>query len=108
MAPPSNLMSAVRVSNACYDKYEPTRVLPVALRGDIDSLTAHFHATNEFKGSFPRKYAPQLVAAKPDAFAFTCLNCWGSPQRLRFSPSLENWLRCSFNSNGVPSMGSGR
>jgi hypothetical protein len=58
MAPPSNLMSAVRVSNACYDKYEPTRVLPVALRGDIDALAAHFHATNEFKGLFIGSLVP--------------------------------------------------
>jgi len=58
MPPPSNLVSAVRVSNACYDKYEPIRVLPVALRGDIDALAAPFHATNEFKGLFIGSLVP--------------------------------------------------
>jgi hypothetical protein len=56
--PPSSLMSAVRVSNACYDKYQPTRALPAALRDDIDALAAHFHSTNEFKGLFVGSLVP--------------------------------------------------
>ena len=50
--PPSNLMSAVRVSRACYDKYRPIAVLPVALRDDIDALAGHFHGRGEFRTVF--------------------------------------------------------
>lgn len=34
------------------------RVLPAALRDDIDALAAHFHATNEFKGLFIGSLVP--------------------------------------------------
>jgi hypothetical protein len=35
---PSDLMSAVRVSQACYDKYQPITTLPVAMRDEVDQV----------------------------------------------------------------------
>jgi hypothetical protein len=49
---PSNLMSAVSVSRACYDRYAPIAILPVALRDDVDLLAGHFHARGEFESVF--------------------------------------------------------
>jgi hypothetical protein len=52
MAPPSNLMSAVRVARACYDKWRTTEVLPAALRDDIDGLAGHFHTQGTLRSIF--------------------------------------------------------
>ena len=49
---PSRLMSAVQVSRACYDKYEPVSPLPAAMRDDIDQLAGHFYETGEFESVF--------------------------------------------------------
>jgi hypothetical protein len=56
--PPSNLMSAVRVARACYDKWQPTETLPAALRDDIDGLAGHFHAQGTFKSVFISTLVP--------------------------------------------------
>jgi hypothetical protein len=58
-----NLMSAVRVARACYDKYRPIAVLPPALRDDIDALAGYFHGwqcqfglrINNLFGPMPRR-----------------------------------------------------
>jgi|SRR4030095_12384533 hypothetical protein len=50
--PPSDLMSAVRVSQACYDKYQPIKTLPVGMRDNIEQLAGHFYATGEFETVF--------------------------------------------------------
>jgi hypothetical protein len=50
--PPSNLMSAVRVAQACYDKYKPIAVLPAALRNDVDSLAGYFYGRGELQTVF--------------------------------------------------------
>src|ERR1700739_622982 len=55
---PSNLMSAVAVSRACYDKYQPIQTLPPALRDDIDQLAGHFHGTHEFESVFIGSLVP--------------------------------------------------
>lgn len=49
------------------------RVLPAALRDDIDALAAHFHATNEFKGLFIGSLVPwnDLVGI-PNPWARSC------------------------------------
>jgi hypothetical protein len=49
---PSNLMSAVGVSRACYDKYQAITALPAAMRDGIDQLAGHFHGTQEFESVF--------------------------------------------------------
>jgi hypothetical protein len=55
---PSNLMSAVRVSQRCYDKYRPIAVLPPALRENVDQLAQHFHGTGEFESVFIGSLVP--------------------------------------------------
>jgi hypothetical protein len=49
---PSHLMSAVQVSRACYDKYQPILALPPAMRDDIDQLAGHFYGNGEFESVF--------------------------------------------------------
>jgi hypothetical protein len=45
-------MSAVEVSRSCYDKYHAIRVLPAAMRDDIDQLAGHFYGSHEFESVF--------------------------------------------------------
>lgn len=52
MPPPSDLPSAVRVANTCYDRWSHTQVLPAALRDDIDQLAGHFYGQGEFITTF--------------------------------------------------------
>lgn len=62
---PSNLMSAVEVSRSCYDKYHAIRVLPMAMRDDIDQLAGHFYGNHEFESVFIDALVPwnDLVGA---------------------------------------------
>ena len=47
---PSNLLSALRVSQICYDAWLPTEpFLNPGLRDDVDLLAAHFYARGDFK-----------------------------------------------------------
>lgn len=55
---PSSLMSAVQVSRACYDKYEPIAVLPSPMRDDVDQLAGHFYGTGEFESVFIGSLVP--------------------------------------------------
>jgi len=58
IASPSNLMSAVAVSRACYDKYQHIRALPAPLRDNVDQLAGHFHGTHEFESVFIGSLVP--------------------------------------------------
>jgi hypothetical protein len=60
MSPPSNLMSAMKVAEACYDKYQATKVLPPELRQDIDGLAGYFYARSiaEFESVFLGSLVP--------------------------------------------------
>lgn len=58
MPAPSNLMSAVRVSRVCYDKYKPVMELPAPIRDRIDQVAGHFHANGEFDGLFIGSLVP--------------------------------------------------
>lgn len=49
---PSNLPSAVRVANICYDCRRAIEPLDAALRDDIDGLAGFFHARGDFKRVF--------------------------------------------------------
>lgn len=55
---PSNLMSAVGVARACYNKWLPTEALPAVLRDDVDNLAGHFHAQGTFKSVFISALVP--------------------------------------------------
>lgn len=50
--PPTSLLSAVRVSQVCYDTWLPTEALDVGLRNDVDRLAGHFHARGTFEDVF--------------------------------------------------------
>lgn len=55
---PSGLMSALQVSQACYDKYQAIAELPAPMRDDIDKLAGHFHDTGEFESVFIGSLVP--------------------------------------------------
>jgi hypothetical protein len=64
---PSNLMSAVGVSRACYDKYQAIQVLPAEMRDGIDQLAGHFHSTHEFESVFIGGLVPwRELAGEPN------------------------------------------
>lgn len=54
MPSPSDLLSAVRVSQICYDKWQPTEALDPALRDDVDQLAGYFYAKGDFETIFIR------------------------------------------------------
>lgn len=51
-APPSDLPSAARVSEICYNRWLPSEALDPALRDRVDQLAGHFHAKGEFERVF--------------------------------------------------------
>jgi len=54
MPSPSDLPSAAKVSQICYDKWLPTEALNPALREDLDQLAGHFHQRGDFEKIFIR------------------------------------------------------
>jgi hypothetical protein len=65
---PSNLMSAARVSQVCYDKYAPTMALPTSMRDKIDELAGYFYSTGEFESVFMGSLVPwNDLAGQPNA-----------------------------------------
>jgi hypothetical protein len=55
---PSGLLSAVRVAQVCYDRYEPTKTLPPCMRDRIDEIAGHFYSTGEFESLFVGRLVP--------------------------------------------------
>jgi hypothetical protein len=94
--PPSNLMSAARVSQACYDQYRAIAVLPPALRDDIDALAGHFHGRGEF-AMFIKSLVPwnDLVGEPNEGHAAAAdfLICGAASAVLsaNFDPLIEHW-----------------
>src|SRR5690348_8234340 len=95
--PPSNLMSAVRVSRACYDKYKHTKILPPAMRDGIDQLAGHFHKTNEFTSVFIDTLVPwnELVGEPNEGHAaasdLLISRAVGAALSANFDPLIEQW-----------------
>lgn len=94
--PPSNLMSAARVSQACYDKYRAIAVLPAPLRDDVDALAGHFHGRGEFQTVFLSLVPwPDLVGEPNAGHAAVAdfLICGGAAAALsaNFDPLIEQW-----------------
>lgn len=52
MAPPSDLPSAAKVAQSCYDRWSKTEALDPSLRDNVDLLAAHFHAGGHFTSLF--------------------------------------------------------
>ena len=94
---PSNLMSAVCVTRACYDKWFPTEALPANMREDIDALAGHFHEAGTFKSVFIRTLVPwnDLVGEpnKGHAAVADFLVCRAAHAALsaNFDPLIEQW-----------------
>lgn len=63
--PPSDLPSAVKVSQICYDAWVPTETLDPALRDKVDQLAGHFHARGDFESVFIRRLVPWDELAGP-------------------------------------------
>jgi hypothetical protein len=90
-------MSAVRVSQVCYAKYQPVAALPVALRDDIDALAGHFHGLGEFLTVFLRRLVPwNDLVGEPNAghaAAADFLICGAASAVLsaNFDPMIEQW-----------------
>src|ERR1700722_17359385 len=93
---PSNLMSAVSVSRACYDKYSPVSVLPSALRDDVDAIAGHFHKRGEFSTVFLGLVPWNELVGEPNAghAAAADLLISGAVRAIlsaNFDPLIEQW-----------------
>jgi hypothetical protein len=94
---PSALMSAVRVSRACYDKYLPTMELPAAMRDNVADLAGHFYGTGEFQSLFLGALVPwnELVGQPNSGHAAVAdfLVCGAAEGALsaNFDPLIEQW-----------------
>jgi hypothetical protein len=94
---PSNLMSAVVVARACYNKWVPIEELPAHMREDIDALAGYFHSAGTFKSVFIRKLVPwnDLVGEpnKGHAAVADFLVCRAAHAALsaNFDPLIEQW-----------------
>lgn len=97
---PSNLMSAVKVSRHCYDKYKSIEELPANLRDDVDLLAGHFFGTGQFESVFVGSLVPwnELVGEPNTGHAAVAdfLICRAAAAALsaNFDPLIENWA-CS-------------
>ena len=94
--PPSNLMSAVRVAQACYDKYKPIAVLPTALRNDVDSLAGYFYGRGELQTVFLSLVPWNDLVGEPNsghAAIADFLICGAAAAALsaNFDPMIEQW-----------------
>ena len=58
IASPSDLLSARRVAQICYDQYRPIEELPPALRDNISGLAGHFYDSGQFQSVFLKKLVP--------------------------------------------------
>jgi hypothetical protein len=94
---PSNLMSAVRVSRVCYNKWLPTEQLPPNMRDDIDALAGHFYDAGTFKSVFIQTLVPwdDLVGEPNNGHAAVAdfLICRAAHAALsaNFDPLIEQW-----------------
>lgn len=55
---PSDLPSALKVAQRCYDTWLPTEVLDPVLRDNVDLLAGHFYARGVFEKVFIRRLVP--------------------------------------------------
>lgn len=94
---PSNLMSAVGVSRACYDKYQAIMALPAQMRDEIDQLAGYFHNTHEFESVFIGGLVPwgELAGEPNDGHAAVSdlLICRAAEAALsaNFDSLIEQW-----------------
>ena len=95
--PPSNLPSAVKVSQICYDAWMHTEPLDPAFRDNVDQLAGHFHARGDFENVFIRRLVPwnELVGPPNNGHAAVAdlLISRGAKAALsaNFDPMIERW-----------------
>ncbi|HEX4409968.1 MAG TPA: SIR2 family protein [Xanthobacteraceae bacterium] len=94
---PSNLMSAVGVSRACYDKWVATEPLPQNMRENIDALAAHFYTAGTLQSVFIQTLVPwDGLVGEPNAghaAVADFLICRAAHAALssNFDPLIEQW-----------------
>ena len=96
VAAPSSLPSAVRVSQICYDKWQPNESLDPTLRDDVDRLAGHFHARGDFKKLFIRLVPWNELVGQPNsghaAIAdFLISRAAHAALSANFDPMIESW-----------------
>lgn len=97
MPPPSNLMSAPRVAQLCYDRYEPTLALPAPMRDNINELAGYFYQTGEFESLFIGRLVPwNDLAGQPNAghaavADFLITKAAACVLSANFDTLIENW-----------------
>lgn len=90
-------MSAVQVSRACYDKYQPIATLPAVMRDDIEQLAAHFYGTGEFESVFLGSLVPwndlvgQANAGHAAIADFLICRAAEAVLSANFDPLIEQW-----------------
>jgi hypothetical protein len=74
IAPPSDLPSALRVSQVCYDAWVQTEPLDPTLRDNIGNLAGHFYRRGDFKRVFIRRLVPwnEFAGVPNSAHAAVC------------------------------------
>lgn len=95
-ASPSNLPSAIRLSQICYDKWQSTEVLDPALRDDVDQLAGHFHARGDFEKIFIRLVPWNELVGPPNSAHAAIADLpisRGAHAALsaNFDPMIEHW-----------------
>jgi hypothetical protein len=97
--PPSDLMSAIRVSQECYERYRHIKVLPAAMRDDIGKLAGHFYGTAEFESVFIGSLVPwnELVGQPNDGHAavadFLVSRAATAALSANFDTLIEQWAQ---------------
>jgi hypothetical protein len=89
-------MSAVRVAQACYDKYKPIAVLPATFQNDVDSLAGYFHGRGELQTVFFSLVPWNDLVGEPNsghAAIADFLICGAAAAALsaNFDPMIEQW-----------------
>ena len=96
VAAPSSLPPAVKVSQICYDKWQPIEALDPTLRDDVDRLAGHFHARGDFKTVFIGLVPWNELVGEPNAghAAIADLLISGAAHAAlsaNFDPMIESW-----------------
>lgn len=96
VAAPSSLPSAVRVSQICYDKWQPNESLDPTLRDDVGRLAGHFHARGDLKKVFIKLVPWNELVGEPNIGHATIADFLISRAAhgalsANFDPMIESW-----------------
>ena len=94
---PSDLPTAARVAQICYDAWQHMEILDPALRDDVDLLAEHFYAKGDFARVFIQKLVPwnDLVGSPNRGHAaiadFLISRSAHAALSANFDPLIERW-----------------